>query len=109
MAGAMTHVEYISDDGSNYRVRQDSSNATDVGNAAAVSPNHLPGGYHPRYILATHPTTGRERRIIIADPANPLFVGGDSSVDLWDFTTNPSAHVAYNVLSRVGEKRLNQG
>jgi hypothetical protein len=108
MAGASTHVDYISDDGSTYRLKMDSSNATDVGNTAATSSVHLPGGYHPRYILCTHPTTGRERKVIVGDPANALFVGGDSSVDLWDFTTNPSAHVAYAVLSRIGERRLNQ-
>jgi hypothetical protein len=108
MAGALTHIKYISDDGSDYRVKMDSSNATDAGNIAATSSVHLPGGYHPRYILATHPTTSRERKIVIGDPANDLWVGGDSSIDLWDFTTNPSAHVAHAVLSRVGERRLNQ-
>lgn len=108
MAGQMTHSDYLSDDGGHYRIRQDSSNATDVGNTTATVATHLPGGYHPRYILCTHPTTGRERKVAIGDPANALWVGGDISVDLWDFTTNPSAHVAYAVLSRVGERRLNQ-
>jgi hypothetical protein len=109
MAGAMTHVNYVSDDGATYRVRMDSSNATDVGNPAATVSAHLPGGYHPRYINCTHPTTGRERKVIISSPTNALWVGGTSTVDLWDFTTNPSDHIPYAVLSRVGEKRLNQG
>jgi hypothetical protein len=104
----MRAVDYQSDDGSTYRIKMDSSNATDVGNVTATSTVHLPGGYHPRYILATHPTTSRERKIVIGDPSNALFVGGDSTLDLWDFTTNPSAHVTYAVLSRVGERRLNQ-
>lgn len=108
MAGATTRINYISDDGATYRLKQDSSNATDVGNIPATSSVHTPGGYHPRYILATHPTTGRERKVVIGDPANPLWVGGTNTVNLWDFTTNPSAHVAYAVLSRVGERRLNQ-
>jgi hypothetical protein len=108
MAGAMTHIDYVSDDGSTYRVKMDSSNATDAGNTTATVAAHLPGGYHPRYILATHPTTGRERKVVIGDPTNALWVGGDSSIDLWDFTTNPSAHLAFAVLSRVGERRLNQ-
>jgi hypothetical protein len=108
MAGASTHVDYISDDGSTYRIKMDSSNATDVGNVAATSSVHVPGGYHPRYILCTHPTTGRERKVIVGDPTNALFVGGTNTVNLWDFTTNPSAHVAYAVLSRIGERRLNQ-
>ena len=108
MAGAMTAIDYVSDDTGHYRVKMDSSNATDAGNIAATVPTHLPGGYHPRYILATHPTTGRERKIVVGDPTNALWVGGDISINLWDFTTNPSAHVAYAVLSRVGERRLNQ-
>lgn len=108
MAGAMTRIDYLSDDGEHYRVKQDSSNATDVGNVAATVATHIPGGYHPRYILATHPTTGRERKVVIGDPENALWIGSDISVDLWDFTTNPSAHVAYAVLSRIGERRLNQ-
>lgn len=109
MAGAMTHIDYISDDTGHYRVKMDSSNATDAGNDPATVATHLPGGYHARYINASHPTTGAERQIVIGDPANPLWVGGDINIDLWDFSTNPSAHVAYNVLSRVGEKRYNQG
>ena len=108
MAGPMTHVEYESDDGGSYRVRMDASNATAVGNAAATSPGHLPGGYHPRYVLATHPTTGRERKIIICDPTNALFVGGTSAVTIEEFSGTHSASVAHAVLSRVGERRLNQ-
>ena len=108
MAGPSTRVQYLSDDGSAYRVKQDASNAAAAGNAAATSTVHLPGGYHPRYILATHPTTGRERKIIICDPANALFVGGDSAIDLEEYSGTHSTTVAHAVLSRVGERRLNQ-
>jgi hypothetical protein len=108
MAGATTRVEYESDDGSAYRIKQDASNATAAGNAAATSPTHLPGGYHPRYILATHPTTGRERKIIICDPTSALFVGGTNSITLEEYSGTHSAAVAHAVLSRVGERRLNQ-
>jgi hypothetical protein len=109
MAGLMTHVNYISDDGSTYRLRQDLSNATAAGNPTATSSVHAPAGYKPRYIICTHPTTGRERTVAISDPANPLFVGGTSSITLTDFTTTPSAQVAYAVLARVGERRYNRG
>jgi hypothetical protein len=108
MAGSIRAIEYQSDDGSPYRIKMDSSNATDAGNIDATSAVHLPGGYHPRYILATNPATSRERRVVIGDPANPLFVGGTSTITLWDFSTNPSTHLAHTVLSRVGERRLNQ-
>jgi hypothetical protein len=105
----MTRVEYQSDDGGSYRVKQDASNAAAAGNAAATSPGHLPGGYHPRYVLATHPTTGRERKIIICDPTNPIFVGGTSTISIEEYSSGAhSTTVAHAVLSRVGERRLNQ-
>jgi hypothetical protein len=108
MAGAMAHYAYISDDGNTYRLRGDISNNLTVGNTPAATGPNIPHGYHPRYVLATHPTTGRERRLVIGDPANALFVGSDSSVDLVDFSVTPSATTTYAVLSRVGERRLNQ-
>ncbi len=109
MAGPATHVQYISDDGNPYRVRMDASNATAAGNSAATSTVHVPSGYVPRYILATHPTTGRERKIVIADPANALWVGGTSSISLEEYSGTHSATVAHAVLSRVGERRYNRG
>ena len=107
MAGALAHYEDISDDGTTYRMRMDISKALSAGNTPMTSGPNLPHGYHPRYINASHPTTGRERRIVIGDPANALWVGGDVAIDLVDFGTTPSATVAYNALSRVGEKRYN--
>lgn len=108
MAGPSTRIEYQSDDGSSYRVKQDASNAAAAGNAAATSTVHLPGGYHPRYVLATHPVTGRERKIVIADPANAIFVGGTSTITLEEYSGLHSTALAHAVLSRVGERRLNQ-
>jgi hypothetical protein len=104
----MTHVNYISDDGGTYRLRQDSSNATDLGNPTATVALGPPPGYHPRYILATGPS-GRARKLVISDPANELWIGGTHTVAIWDFSTNPSTHATLQVLSRVGERRLNQG
>jgi hypothetical protein len=108
MAGAMARYAYISDDGVTYSLRGDISNNLSAGNTPADGEPSLPHGYHPRYVLATHPTTGRERKIVIGDPANALFVGSDSSLDLIQFGTSPSTVVAHAVLSRVGERRLNQ-
>ncbi len=108
MAGPMTHIDYVSDDGATYRVRMDASNATAVGNTAATVPAHLPGGYEPRYVLATHATTGRERKIIIGTPDNALFVSG-TTVTIEEFSGAHSTSAAHAVLSRVGEKRYNRG
>jgi hypothetical protein len=109
MAGASTHVNYTSDDGTVYRLKMDLSNATAAGNPTATSSLHLPGGYEPRHVNASHPTSGRERRIVISDPGSGLWVGGTNVITLTDFSTTPSQQTAYNVLSRVGEKRLNIG
>lgn len=108
MAGLMTHVNYISDDGNTYRLRMDASNATAAGNATATSTVRLPSGYEPRYILATEPVTGRERKIVVCDPAVDLWTGGTASITIEDYRTSPSAQVAHGVFSRVGEKRLNR-
>lgn len=108
MAGSMTHVNYLSDDGKPYRFRMDASNATAAGNAAATSTDRLPSGYVPRYILATEPVSGRERKIVVCDPASGLWVGGTATITIEDYRTSPSAQVAHGVFSRVGEKRLNR-
>lgn len=107
MAGATAHYAYISDDGNTYRLRGDVSNNLSAGNTPLASGPNLPHGYHPRYVNASHPATARERRIVIGDPANALFVGGDVAIDLVDFGATPSVTTSYNVLSRVGERRLN--
>lgn len=108
MSGAMTHIDYVSDDGETYRLRMDASNATAAGNTAATVPNHMPSGYVPRYVLATHPTTGRERKIIIGSAANALFVGG-TTITIEEYAGTHSTAAAHAVLSRVGEKRYNRG
>jgi hypothetical protein len=107
MAGPKSSVDYVSDDGNTYRLRMDSSNAAHAGNGAATATVGLPSGYEPRYVWAQSPSGGR-RKIIICDPTNALFVGGDSAMDLIDFSTQPSAIVSHTVLSRVGERRYNR-
>jgi hypothetical protein len=109
MAGPATHIQYTSDDGTTYRVRMDTGNAAAAGNVAATSTVHVPSGYVCRYVLATHPTTGRERKIIIGDPTNALWVGGTSTITLEEYSGTHSTAAAHAVLSRVGEKRYNRG
>jgi hypothetical protein len=107
MAGPRTAVDYISDDGNTYRLRMDASNAAHAGNGAATATVGLPSGYEPRYVWAST-AGGSRRKVIICDPANALFVGGDNAMDLIDFSTQPSAIVSHQVLSRVGERRYNR-
>ena len=105
MAGAMTLVNYISDDGATYLLRMDAGNATAVGNPAGTADVGLPGRHRPRYILATHPTTGRQRKLVISDPANALWTANSSTLNIEQFGTSPSTTDAHQVRSRVGEKR----
>jgi len=109
VAGPSTHINYDSDDGETYRIRMDASNAAAAGNAAATSTVHLPSGYRPRYVLATHPTTNRQRKIVIGSPSNALFVGGTSTISIEEFSGTHSTTVSHPVLSRVGERRYNLG
>jgi len=109
MAGALARYQYVSDDGNTYSVKLDISNALAAGNTPDSTSPGIRHGYHPRYVLASHPTTGAERKIVIGEADNAIFVGPDAStIALVDFGSTPSVTTTYNVRSRVGEKRYNQ-
>jgi len=105
MAGSMAPVNYVSDDGITYRMRQDASNQVAAGNVASSTVNGLPKRYRPRYILAKHPVSGRERRIVIGSPANAMWVGGTTVITLPDFDATMDPTV-YNIAGRIGERRF---
>lgn len=105
MAGPMGRYEYISDSGDTHVVRLDASNAAAQGATASTAPVDLPGRTKPRYILARHPTTGRERKIVICDPANGLFTGATTTISLPDFGAAMAA-TNFVVAGRIGERRL---
>lgn len=105
MAGLMEKIEYVSDNGSTYVMRQDASNAAAAGNTSSTANPSLPGRTKPRYILAAHPTTGRERRIVVGDPTNALWVGGTTTISLPDFGALMAA-TTFLVRGRIGERRL---
>jgi hypothetical protein len=109
MAGASARYAYVSDDGSTYSIKMDISNALAAGNTPDSTSPGIRHGYHPRYVLASHPTTGAERKIYIGEADNEIFVGpGTSTISLVDFGSTPSVTTTYNIRSRVGEKRYNQ-
>lgn len=105
MAGAMARYAYISDDGNTYKVHMDISNALSAGNTPDSASPDLPKRHKPRFVLAAHPTTGRERRIVIGDPANGLWTGATATVSLPDFAAL-MAPTAFVVRGRIGERRL---
>lgn len=106
MAGTMGRFDYISDNGTTYEIRLDSSNAAVVGAVAATSVLSKPSNIKPRYILAQHPTTGRERKLVVCDPAAAIWTGAGGTVSLADYSTAlPFNATNFNVRGRIGEKR----
>jgi hypothetical protein len=106
MAGPRGLYEYISDDGTTYRVKLDASNASVVGGVAAAGTEpDLPKRYRPRYILAQHPTSGQQRKLVCPDPANALWTANGGSGSLVDTSVHPSVMTTYGLKGRVGEKR----
>jgi hypothetical protein len=106
MAGTMGAYNYVSDDLNTYRVRLDDTNAAAVGAAAATTAVPKPQSMHARYLLAQHPTTGRERRITCPNPTNTLWVGDGTVqvISLRDYDTNLA--VNFIVAGRIGERRF---
>jgi hypothetical protein len=106
MAGAMARFTYTSDDGNDYRIAMDASNAAAVSAVANPGPTNKPGRLKPRYILCKHPTSGRERAITVTDPSIAVWLGTSDTISLVDVSVFPSVSTAYNVLGRIGERRL---
>lgn len=108
MSGPMAHVDYVSDNGNTYNILLNSAEATLVGGVIpATSTINKPAGLVPRYILAQHPTTGRERKIKCPNPTNALWVGGTTTISLPQMGS--ATAVVYNIMGRVGEKRYRRG
>jgi hypothetical protein len=93
---------YVSDRGDSYNMDIDNSIAVAVDNTPSTDAT-LPGlrvsqkrPLRPRYILAENADGTIRKRIVIGNPANPLFTGADTS-----FTANG---VTFEVTSAQGEK-----
>jgi hypothetical protein len=108
MSGPMAHVDYVSDNGNTYNVLLNAAEAALVGATnPSTSTLNKPQGLVPRYILAQHPTTGRERKIKCPNPANALWVGGTTTISLPQMGS--ATAVTYNIRGRVGERRYFRG
>jgi hypothetical protein len=102
MPGPIGHYVYTRDDGTDYKIRQDVSNATAVGNVAATTEPHLPAGYHPRYIWAEK-STGERRKIPVSDVSSDIWTGVTATINL--YVEGTAAAVAFDIRGRVGERR----
>jgi hypothetical protein len=107
MAGPKASVEYTSDNGSTYKMKMDGSNAAAVGGEpASDSLADVPRRMRPRYVLAQHPTTGVQRKIVIPTVDHPLWPVSGGTLTIDDFSVRPSSiTTAYLVKGRIGEKR----
>lgn len=106
MAGAMGFFDYVSDDGTTYKVKLDASNTAAVGGVTATSTAWYPRGWVPRYLLAHNATYGR-RRVPCPDPTNAKWAGGSDTIDLQVAGVGTSPTFA--ITARIGEKRTSRG
>lgn len=102
----MVVAVYTADDGNDYKIRMDASNATAAGNPTydgdPVLPD-LPRSVKPRYRLLRSPNSGRSRKIICGNTADSLWTGGVGTTEsIFDFATNANAN--FVLQGRVGEK-----
>lgn len=123
MAGAMGWFQYISDNGTTYKIRQDADSAASVGAAAEPVPHthaRFPTTWEPRYLIAEFledpngdgtDTRLDRRRVICPDPTEAVWTGGDNAIDLKNYRMPADLDEAggstesYSVRGRFGERR----
>lgn len=98
---------YRSDDGSDYLVSMDDSNAAATGFVAAASPTNdstpnLPTGYTMRQINCYRSANNGRRRVPCPQPTSTKFVDG-GTIDLAE--VGVVASQTYVITSAIGEKR----
>jgi hypothetical protein len=106
MAGPRGLYVYTSDDGTDYRLKLDASNATAIAAVASdgTQPD-LPKRHRARYILAQHPTSGQQRKIVVPDTAAVQWPASGGTLSLVDTSVHPSVMTSYVLKGRIGEKR----
>lgn len=106
MAGPRGLFQYVSDNGTTYKLSLDASNgAATTATASDGTHADYPGRWRPRYVLAQHPTLKQQRKIVICDPADAIWTDTGGTLTLVNTSVHPSIDTAYNLKGRVGEKR----
>ena len=107
MSGPLKLYNYVSDNGTTYHIRLDETNASAVGADEATPPavSDKPQRMRPRYLLARHPDTGRQTKVVCPDPTHGAWLGSVGTLSLHDGFVFPSAAVTYTIQGRIGEKR----
>lgn len=101
----MGRFNYVSDNGTTYRMRLDSSNQAAVSSAAATSTLFYPSGWVPRYLLCES-ATGVRRKVIVCDPTDDTWTGVVDSITL---EVVGAVAAAFGITARIGEKRTSRG
>lgn len=106
MAGTIGHYKYSSDDGQDYLVRLDDSNAALLG-GVAIAPGSLPSppnGYDLRYLYVEHPASHQRRKLPAPDSSDGHWTGGSPTVTM-HWQEGDAGTVAAIIRGRVGERR----
>lgn len=107
----MGYFQYVSDNGTTYKMKLDDSNSTAVGASAeaggvAGTDAWYPRGWVPRYILADNATYGR-RKVVAPNPAHGTWTGSTATIALE--VVGVAVAPTFNITARIGEKRTSRG
>lgn len=103
MAGSISYQVYTSDNGQDYAIRVDRTNALAVNASASATPAALPNieipkNIKPRYALYTDTTGNIKRRVVLLKPSDVAALLAD------DNFTPPEETSALRITFIVGEK-----
>lgn len=102
MAGSISYQVYTSDNGQNYAIRMDKSNALAVNASASATPAALPNielpkNIKPRYALYTDATGNIRRKVVLLKPSDVAALLAD------DNFTPPEESSVVRITFIVGE------
>jgi len=109
MAGPATHINYIDNTGTTFRVLVPEWQQAFTGDAAATVGGVLPKGTIRRRRYLRGDTTGREYRITVGDPALTAWTAAVGAVVASPPTIPGSADAAFHYGGRIGERDLIRG
>jgi hypothetical protein len=103
MAGSISYQVYQSDNGQNYAIRMDRSNALAVNASASATPAALPAielpkNIKPRYALYTDATGNIKRKVVLLKPSDVAALVANASL------TPPEESATLRITFVVGEK-----
>lgn len=109
MAGILKFFRYLSDDGNEYAVELDSSNASlsgfgllpYLGNPILT---RQPLGMRLRSLTAIEPDQGLRRRLVVGKPDCPAWLGQVQTVTLIDY--NDLSDAPFEIVARIPERQF---